>query len=134
MAPKVLIFSDDLTSIEYSVIYFFMHHYIKFEQFGKFTNKKRYSDLRNFFIFCENIMVILRNFKPKVVIFDRNPKYGEAIDLISMCKIIPVIFYYEDGITTPDNQLLKKRSKHSELPTKKHHSNFLQAQSLIKIS
>ena len=49
-----------------------------------------------------------------------------------MCKITPVIFYYEDGITTPDNQLLKKRSKHSELPTKKHHGNFLQAQSLIK--
>ena len=84
------------------------------------------------FLFCEAVMDILRNYSLKVVIFDRNSQYSDALDLISMCNITPSIFYYESEINSSLNQLLKKRRKHQKLPTKKNQSNFSQAQSLIK--
>ena len=77
-------------------------------------------------------MDILRNFGPDVVIFDRNSKYGEALNLISMCNITPVIFYYESGVTKPPNKILTKRINLQKLPIKKNQSNFSKARNLIQ--
>ena len=84
------------------------------------------------FLFCEAVMDILRNYSLKVVIFDRNSQYGDALDLISMCNITMDMFCYESEIAKPPNQLLKKQINHLKLPIKEIQDHFEQARNQIK--